>query len=424
MEPKLIENHHVEKGAPDGISRSCRLRILSLCCLYPNPVAPGQGLFVQRRLQSLAELAEVKIVAPLAFIQYGNPKGHRISNRMCPRFRRDGCIFVLHPRWFYPPLSGIFTPFWLAIQLFFPLRKLRREFSFEVIDTHFGFPEGIAGLLLSLAFDVPFTMTFRGNEPKHSRGWLARSCMRTAVRKASKVFTVSERLRQFAIGLGAEPAKVVSIANGIEGTVFFPRDRAACRIKHHLDPNRRVILSAGALVERKGHHRVIQAFKDVLAETGSAQLVIAGGRGPEGEYEITLRKLVSELGLRQTVHFAGAVSPQDMAELMCAADVLCLASTNEGWPNVVHEALACGTPVVATDVGAVPEMLDGGRYGLIIPVGSQSALQNAIAEALRRDWDRSAISAWGRARGWREVALEVFQHMQTVAPETNKGVRQ
>jgi glycosyltransferase involved in cell wall biosynthesis len=84
---------------------------------------------------------------------------------------------------------------------------------------------------------------------------------------------------------------------------------------------------------------------------------------------------------------------------------------------VVHEALACGTPVVATDVGAVPEMLAGGRYGLIVPVNDQSALEYALQEVLRRDWDRQAISAWGRARSWEQVASEVFAEMQVILKE-------
>jgi glycosyltransferase involved in cell wall biosynthesis len=102
---------------------------------------------------------------------------------------------------------------------------------------------------------------------------------------------------------------------------------------------------------------------------------------------------------------------------MSAADVFCLASTNEGWPNVVHEALACGAPVVATDVGAVPEMLAGGRYGCVVPVNDPAALEKALAEALQRDWDRAAIAAWGGARSWRQVASEVWEEMKIIAAD-------
>jgi len=290
--------------------------------------------------------------------------------------------------------------------------RLRREFSFDVIDTHFGHPEGVAGGLLSALLGVPFTMTLRGNEPKHSRSSLERFWMGWALRRAQRVFTVSARLREFAIGLGADSGKVKVVPNGIDASVFYPRDRAAARRKYGLSPDRPVILSAGALVERKGHHRIIQALTDLTKGGVRPQLAIAGASGPEGAFEQELRALVRKLALEADVRFLGQATPDVLAELMSAADVFCLASTNEGWPNVVHEALACGAPVVATDVGAIPQMLPDPRYGVIVPVNDQTALHRGLQSALDRRWDREEISAWGQARGWRQVAAEVLEQMQ------------
>ena len=405
---------------PSGIvpceqTKAAGPRVLSLCCVYPNPSQPRQGLFVQRRLQALAELTDVMVVSPVAIVQYGNPKGKRLrlGQRLIPSKQQNGRFTVLYPRWFYPPFSGV-AAIWLFFRLVFALVRIRKEFAFEVIDTHFGYPEGIAGALLSSTLGIPFTMTFRGNEPKHSASRIGRFWMGWAVRRASRIFAVSERLRQFAIGQGARPEKVKTIPNGIDPDVFSPRDRSASRIKHGLPLDRQIVLSAGALVERKGHHRVIEALRSMVTKESVVQLVIVGGAGPEGQYERKLRDLVSNLGLESAVRFLGPISEETMAEVMSAADVVCLASTNEGWPNVVHEALACGIPVVATDVGAVPDMLGGGRFGLIVPVNDRSALEYALTEALRRDWDRQAISAWGRARSWAQVASEVFAEMQAL----------
>jgi len=152
----------------------------------PNPLQPGQGIFVQRRLQHLAELTRVMVVAPFALIQYGNQNGARIriGESRCPARRIDDGMTVLHPRWFYTPLSGSLTACWLFLRLAPMLMRLRREFSFDVIDTHFGHPEGVAGGLLSALLGVPFTMTLRGNEPKHSRSSLERFWMGWALRRA------------------------------------------------------------------------------------------------------------------------------------------------------------------------------------------------------------------------------------------------
>jgi teichuronic acid biosynthesis glycosyltransferase TuaC len=391
-----------------------RRRILSLCCLYPNPLTPTQGVFVQRRLEHMARLAEIRVVAPFAIAQYGNPGGSnfRIGERRCPLRRNDVQPAVWHPRWFYPPLSGSLTPFWLFSRLLPMLWRMRREFPFEIIDTHFGFPEGITGALLATALRVPFTMTLRGNEPKHSRGRLGRFWMSWALRRAGRVFAVSERLRQFAVDLGARPQHTVVIPNGVDSAVFFPRDLAECRRKYDFAHDRPLIVSAGALVERKGHHRVVHALAGIQRAGLRPQLAIAGGPGPEGSYTGDIRRAVSDLGLQADVRFLGALPAGALAEVMSAADIFCLASSNEGWPNVVHEALACGLPVVATDVGAIPEMLAGGSRGIVVPVNDPAALRAALQGALERSWNRHKIALWARSRGWDQVAGEVVDCMQ------------
>ncbi len=407
--------------AAGGSNTTARPRVLSLCCVYPNPAQPRQGIFVQRRLQGLAELTDLKVVSPVAFLQYGNPRGERLrlGRGNIPGQQEDGKLTILYPRWFYPPFSGGTIPVWLFVSLAHDLLRIRRKFPFEIIDTHFGFPEGIAGYLLSSFLGVPFTMTFRGNEPKHSLSRIGRFWMTRAARKASRIFAVSERLRQFAIDLGAAPEGKTISTESIR-RCFRPRDRVACRIKHGLALDRPVILSAGALVERKGHHRILEALRSIASGGTSVQLAIAGAAGPEGQYERKLRDLTTQLGLEESVRFLGGLSPEALAEVMSACDVFCLASTNEGWPNVVHEALACGAPVVATDVGAVPEMLAGGQNGLVVPVKNRAALASALQEALGRDWDRQAIAAWGRARSWGQVASEVFAEMQTILEERRR----
>jgi glycosyltransferase involved in cell wall biosynthesis len=108
----------------------------------------------------------------------------------------------------------------------------------------------------------------------------------------------------------------------------------------------------------------------------------------------------------------GAVSPKEMVKLMSAADLLCLASSREGWPNVVHEAMACGTPVVATRVGGVPEMIPSPSYGILVPVNEGEALSKALNQGLTQNWDRRLIAQWAHSRPWEKVACEVLQELQ------------
>jgi teichuronic acid biosynthesis glycosyltransferase TuaC len=201
----------------------------------------------------------------------------------------------------------------------------------------------------------------------------------------------------------------------VDSTTFFPRDRNACRERHGIRPAERIILCAGHLIELKGHHRIVHSLKRLVQDGTQARLLIAGGSGHRLSYEQVIRSEVSSLGLQESVSFLGHVEPEMLAELMCAADVFCLASSREGWPNVVHEAMSCGTPVVATDVGAIPEMIPSEDYGLIVPVNDGAALAGALHRALLRQWDRAAIAAHGQSRSWAEVAREVVSELQHIA---------
>jgi len=394
------------------------LRVLSLSCVYPNPSEPGLGLFVRSRLQHMAASADLRVIAPVAALDYAHLFSRTSKRSPIPNRRTDGPLEVFHPRWLYPPLGTLWNALCLFCRLAGPVRRLRREFPFQLIDAHFGFPEGVAAAFLARFLGSPFTVTLRGNEPMHARSRWRRSLMAWTLQRAACTITVSERLRQFAVSLGADPGRVHVIPNGIDAGVFFPRDRLECRRKHGIPPHGPVILSAGSLIERKGHHHLIGALRGLSSQGIQAHVMIAGGPGREGHYDLEIRRLLSDPALARRVRLLGWVPPQTMAELMSAADLLCLASTREGWPNVVAEALACGTPVVASDVGAVPDLISSPEHGFVVPPGDQPALERALARAVLKQWDRGLISQRAQARTWDQVAREVVNLMQQVAEES------
>jgi teichuronic acid biosynthesis glycosyltransferase TuaC len=372
------------------------MKILSLSSVYPNPQEPGLGLFVRSRLEEMARLAEVKVIAPVPLIDYS-----KVGRALSPAYAA-GPPEVFHPRWFYPPGGTPANVICLFVRLLPLVRSIRRSFPFELIDAHFGYPEGATAALLAAAFGVRFTITLRGSEPMFAVSPLRQKLLRWAMRRAGHIIAVSDELREFAIGQGVAPSRASTVPNGIDPRVFYPRET-------HANQAPRTLLSAGELIEAKGHHLVIHATKALLGRGHDVQLLIAGGVARGGApYERHLKRLAAELGLEERVRFLGWIDRQTLPELLSAADLFCLASFTEGWPNVVNEALACGTPVVASAVGGVRAMLASGRYGIAVPPRDLAALIDALDCGLNQSWDRAAISAWGQSRTWAAVASEVI----------------
>jgi teichuronic acid biosynthesis glycosyltransferase TuaC len=394
-----------------------RHKILTLSTEFPNPREPGKGLFVRARISAVAARADVIVMAPVALPDYANPHNDLLASLHIPTRRYEDGMTVLHPRWAYPPRGGWLNAFFLAARLFWPVARLRAREGYEVLDAHYAHPEGIAAVTLGRILRLPVIITMRGSELRYHRQTWKRFWIGWALRRATRVIAVSEQLRQLAVSLGVNPSRTAVIPNGINDDIFYPRNRAIARNAHDVPAHEHLVLCAGDLAELKGHHKVIRSLKALTDAGTPARLLIAGGVGRSGRYAAALRKQVSDCGLDDRVRFVGEVTQQALAELMSAADVFCLASSSEGWPNVVNEALACGTPVVATDVGAVRHMMPTSDYGCVVPVDDAEALTAALRDALTREWDRSRISEWGRSRSWAHVAEEVLEQVQMAITE-------
>lgn len=390
------------------------MKILSLATVFPNPQEPGLGLFIHARLQALARLAEVRVVAPVGPFDYDNPSRKGLGPRSIPHVRQETAIQqIRHPAWLYPPGNGAIKGPLLAAQLFPRLAILRREFPFDVIDAHFLHPEGVGAALLAKAFGVPLVVTMRGNELHYSKRASHRALMRWAARSAAKVFPVSAELGELAVKLGAERTRVRPIGNGVDSRVYRRWDSPPPR-----DGRPVVILSAGRIVEGKGFHYLIRALK-ILTDRGvDAELRIAGeaGRGLEN-HRADLSALAESLGLSARVKFLGWIPQEELARHMSRADVFCLSSVREGWPNVLAEALACGAPVVSTDVGDARRIIGDESRGLRVPPSDVYAMADALALALDRDWDRAELSRFAHERTWDRVARQILDEIEAVTVE-------
>ena len=370
--------------------------------LFPSAVRPGAGLFIRERMFRVAQHRPLAVVSPQPWFP-----GQSLIRRLRPGYRPQAPtleiqqgIRVYHPRFLsVPGLLRQFDGWSMALGCFFLLRRLKAEGA-RLIDAHFTYPDGEAATRLGRWLGLPVTITLRGTEVPHSRNPTLRPRLVGALKAATQVFSVSDSLRRLALQLGVVAEKIEVVGNGVDVARFYPVDRVAARIRYGLPKNARVLVSVGALVERKGMHRVIECLPALITRYAGLHYAIVGGDSPEGHLRAELDAQVARLGLADRVHFLGTLPPDELKWALSAADVFVLATRNEGWANVFLEAMACGLPVVTTDVGGNAEVVCGGELGSVVPFGDAAALQRALENALDKNWGRAAIIDYARANQW------------------------
>lgn len=392
--------------------------VVVLSSLFPSAAQPGAGLFIRERMFRVARALPLSVVAPQAWfpgqgaIRLLHP-GYRVQ--AAPHETQAG-IDVFFPRALALPAVGRrWDGLSMALAALPRLRRLKHEGRCRIIDAHFAYPDGVAATLLGRWLDLPVSITLRGTEPRHLANPTLRPQVLRALGAADRIFAVSESLRQVAIAAGADGARIAVVGNGVDTAVFQPVDRNEARARLGIDPDVRVLVTVGALVPRKGQHLVLAALPALLARHPRLVYLMIGGASREGDSGAALRRQAAALGLEQHVRFLGPLAPPELRYPLSAADVSVLASSNEGWANVILEAMACGLPVVASDVGGNAEVVCRDSLGLIYPYGRDGALEAALDAALTRDWAREPILAYARENTWDLRVAELVSALTTMA---------
>lgn len=378
-------------------------RLLVFSTLFPHSEQPNAGIFIRERMFRVGRRLPLVVVAPVPWFPFdGLIRRFRPHFRpTAPRYEVQKDIEVHYPRFLSLPgigkwLDGAF----LALGSLTTLWRLKQRFRFQLIDAHFAYPDGYAASLLGRWFQVPVTITLRGTEVRMARTRLRRRQMLAALRRADRIFSVSNSLKELAVRLGIPEAKIRVIGNGVDTDKFSPLPRDEARRMLALPVDAPVLISVGALVERKGFHRVIELLPELRRKFPGLQYLVVGGPSTEGNWGERLRDQVKELGLTDSVRFLGVLPADRLRVPLSAADVFVLSTRNEGWANVFLEAMACGLPVVTTDVGGNQEVVARSDLGLIVPFNDRDALCKALQDALRRAWDRQGILAYARENSW------------------------
>ncbi|MFL6658633.1 MAG: glycosyltransferase family 4 protein [Massilia sp.] len=376
------------------------MKILTFSTLYPNAQKPGHGIFVETRLRHLLATGqlEARVIAPVPWFPLPHARfGNYAEYAKVPAHEERSGISVQHPRYPVLPKVGMnVAPALLAAGARASVARIIDEgYDFDLIDAHYFYPDGVAAAMLGKYFNKPVVITARGSDltlfPSYR---LPRRMIRWAANRAAGIITVCNALKDEVCALGVDAGKVVSLRNGVDLQLFQPVERDTVRAR--LDIAGFTLLAVGHLVPVKAQQLAVAA----LAQLPDVRLLIAGN-GPQ---RAMLEQLASSTGVADRVRFLGAVPQATLRDYYGAADALVLPSEREGWANVLLEAMACGTPVIASRVWGTPEVVAAPEAGLLMEERSADGLAAAV-RALRANYpDRAATRRYAERFSWDDTS--------------------
>jgi len=378
------------------------MNVLVLSDTFPNALAPWRGPYNRQQIECLSKYCRLTVINPFPWPRMFMGKQYR-ALIAGPDNVLDG-IPLYHPVFWYLPVVGRNTT-WRGVTS--ATERTLRKYDltdFDVVLATFAYVHGPAARQIARNLGVPYVIKTRGSD-LHTLPARGERRERTAeaLRDASAVAAVSRNLADIVVELGASPDRIHLLPNGIDVATFdmIPREEARARVG--FNPEEKLLFFAGNLLPVKGLDVLLDAVQ-LVRDRLNAKVVIAG----TGPLRATLERTLVKNRLHDRVTLLGSLSRTEIATWMNAADALVLPSRNEGCPNVVLEALCCGTPVVASRVGAVPDFLDETR-GIMFESESTRALAQALLDVLAKNWDRAAIRSRVEDMSWEKNAADLHR---------------
>ncbi len=385
------------------------LRVLTLASLFPHGLKPTLGVFVERQTLGLAarDDVELEVVSPVGWPVWPlSLHPHYAPLAALPERETWKGIVVHRPRFrVWPGLGAAGAARRMADALLPLLREIRARFPFDVIDAEFFWPDGPAAVRLGAALGVPVSIKARGSDVHLWGAWpgIAEQIV-AAGRQAQGLLAVSGAMRTDMIALGMPGERIRVHHTGVDLDRFKPVDRIAA--KAALGVSGPLLVCAGGLSERKGQRLAIEA----LAMLPEATLILVGD-GPDRAW---LERRAAAPDVAGRVRLLGVRPHEELPALLAAADVMVLPTVSEGLANVWVESLACGTPVVTTDVGGAPDVVDRPAAGRLVP-REPVAIAAAVRDILADPPSQAAVRESATRFSWEANSIALFDHLSSIA---------
>lgn len=394
---------------------------------FPTPREPDRDIFTAQLADALSRKYRVSVVCPIPWCP--NLPGLR-NFGMCrtyaglPSRYSRGTIEVYHPRYPLAPNIPLIFQSWLqfiAVDQF--LRRLHRGHQIDAINAHWVYPDGVAAARMAERIGRPILLTALGSDINLSGEFpRRRHQILRALETAGGASGVSRALVARLIALGALPHRTHHLPNGVNKEIFAPASPKEREVLCHelgLNPSRRYLIFVGRLHPVKGLANLVDALS-LLCNEGQLDFdtLLIGS----GELERELKAAISERGLGDLVRLVGNVPHATVRNWLRIGEAFCLPSLMEGMPNVVLEALACGLPIVASRVGAIPDVVNA-ESGILVSPGDPTALAQAIGQVMGRTWDRGRIARDAGTADWQEVATQYSVVIDAIIAEKATAAR-
>lgn len=382
------------------------MKILVFTSLYPNSQQPRHGIFIENRLLQLRKRygdIDVEVVAPVPWFPIASERfGQYGKLAAVPKSETRSDITIHHPRYPVIPKIGMNIVPWLMAWFVMPFikKRIREGFDFDLIDSHFFYPDGAVATWLGKKLNKPVTVTARGSDIHLYPDFvIPKKVIQWAIRESQQPIAVCQALADEMIALEPRTKGVEVCRNGVDLERFVPADdRQALRAQ--LDMSGFTLLSVGNLIELKGHHLVVEA----LQQLPDVNLIIIG----DGPWRNKLEDLANTLGINARVKFTGLLNQDQLQSYYAAADAMVLASSREGWANVLLESMACGTPVVATAIWGTPEVVAHKNAGLLVKERSANAIAKTISELMGSYPAREDVRHYAEGFSWDHTSKRLY----------------
>ena len=368
--------------------------------LFPNSDEPNRGIFIKQLTVQLLDRFNITVVCPVPWRPrwLQNLLGKEPLPFTC---HIDGIKVYYVPHLIIPKILR-FTYGWLMYKALMPVLKLINESSsIDLISAHWVYPDGYGAVKAAAKLSVPVTVHALGCDVnEYTKQISRRFLISKAFKNCDQVIVKSLDLEKKVLNLGCQAGQVKTILNGVDKNKFFPVEMNIARKKLNLDINKDYLLFVGNIQQEKGLVYLIDALK--IARDFNGKLLIVG-KGPQ---EMAMRRRVKEHCIVDRVEFIGTVPHHEVPLYLSAVNALCLPSLREGCPNIVLESLSCGTPVLASSVGAVPQIITQQSFGMMVPPESAGEIAAAIPKIVKIKAVSSIQFEW---HSWQENADQVSE---------------